>query len=125
MNMGIALVTGGSSGIGAEFARQLAVRGHDVVLVARDRDRLDAVAAELRATGREVEVLVADLAKRADTNRVAKRLADSRKPVDILVNNAGFRATSRLTALDIDEHDRAFAVMQTAPLILANAIAPG
>ncbi|CAN5389895.1 SDR family NAD(P)-dependent oxidoreductase [soil metagenome] len=122
--MGIALVTGGSSGIGAEFARQLAGRGHDIVLVARDQKRLDAMAAELRATGREVEVIVADLASRADTNRVAARLADPAKPVDILVNNAGFRATSRLTSLDIDEHDRAFAVMQSAPLILSNAIAP-
>lgn len=122
--MGIALVTGGSSGIGAEFARQLAARGHDIVLVARDRDRLDAMAAELRATGRAVEVIVADLADRDDTNRVADRLRDTAKPVDILVNNAGFRARSPISDPDIAEHDRAIDVMVRALIVLTGAIGP-
>ncbi|MDP9026783.1 MAG: SDR family NAD(P)-dependent oxidoreductase, partial [Actinomycetota bacterium] len=87
--MGTALVTGGTSGIGAEFARQLADRGHDVVLVARDTGRLDAMAAELRARGREVEIMVADLATPEDTDRVAERLADPAHPIDYFINNAG------------------------------------
>ena len=76
--MGIALVTGGSSGIGAEFARQLAARGHDLVLVARDRERLDAVAGELRATGREVEIIIADLAKREGEHGIRLRTVRDR-----------------------------------------------
>ena len=67
---GVALVTGGTSGIGAAFARALARRGHDIVLVARSQGPLDAMAAELRALGREVETIAADLADRADTARV-------------------------------------------------------
>ena len=125
--MGTALVTGGTSGIGAEFARQLADRGHDIVLVARDTARLDAMATELRARGRgrqtQVEVLVADLADPADTDRVAARLADPAHPIDVFVNNAGFRVTSRLANPDIAEHDRALNVMVRAVLVLGGAAA--
>lgn len=123
--MGIALVTGGSSGIGAEFARQLAARGHDLVLVARDTARLEAMAAELRAGGRTVEVLTADLSKTRDTERVAKRLADRSKPVDILINNAGYGLKTKLLAPDIAEHDAAYAVMVRAVWVLGAAAAAG
>ncbi|HWM35398.1 MAG: SDR family oxidoreductase [Actinomycetota bacterium] len=123
--MGIALVTGGTSGIGAEFARQLAARGHDLILVARDTARLDAMAAELAATGREVEILAADLSSEKDTARVAKRLSDTGKPVDILVNNAGFGGLSKLANPDIAEQDRAYAVMMRAVWMLSAAVVPG
>jgi short-subunit dehydrogenase len=123
--MGTALVTGGTSGIGAEFARQLAARGHDLVLVARDEKRLDAMATEFRALGREVEVLPADLSKARDTDRVAKRLADPKRPVDILINNAGYGLKTRLVHPDIAEHDDAYAVMVRAVWVLAAAVAPG
>ena len=123
--MGIALVTGGTSGIGAEFARQLAARGHDIVLVARDRERLDAMAAELSGTGRAVETFAADLSDVRVTDRVAKRLADTKKPVDILVNNAGYGLKTKLLAPDIAEHDAAYAVMVRAVWVLAAAAAPG
>jgi uncharacterized protein len=84
---GTALVTGASSGIGLEFARQLAARGHDLVLVAPEADLLDQVRAELLAVrDLRVEVVLADLRVRADVERVAERALS----VDVLVNNAGF-----------------------------------
>src|SRR5579875_2746865 len=109
--MATALVTGGTSGIGAAFARELARRGFDLVLVARDEPRLQAEAAAYRKQGRAVEVLVADLADRGAVDRVAARLGDPDRPVEVLVNNAGFSIRSRLTDADTTEHDRAFEVM--------------
>jgi short-subunit dehydrogenase len=121
--MGIALVTGGTSGIGATFARQLAARGDDIVLVARDKTRLDEMAHELRGMGREVEVLAADLSKRADVAKVVKRLEDTTKPIDVLVNNAGFGMHSKLSDADSSVHDVAFEVMVRAVRELGAAAA--
>ncbi len=123
--MPVALVTGGTAGIGAAFARALAARGYDLVLVARTADRLEQSAEELRAGGRSVEVLVADLADRADVDRVAERLRDRARPIDLLVNNAGFGLHSKLADPDIAEHDRALDVMVRALLVLSAAVIPG
>jgi hypothetical protein len=123
--MGVALVTGGTSGIGAAFARNLAARGYDLVLVARSEDRLNSMASELRALGRAVEVLPADLSDRADVARVAARLEDAARPIDMLVNNAGFGVHSKLLDPDVSAHDRAFEVMCRAVLVLSGAAARG
>ena len=117
-----ALITGGTSGIGAAFARALAGRGEDLVLVARDAERLSAAAAELTRTyGVAVETLTADLAERADVDRVIARLVDPAAPVDRLVNNAGFGIRTRLTAEDLDPHLHALDVMVRAVLLLGGA----
>jgi uncharacterized protein len=120
--MATALVTGGTSGIGAAFARALAYRGYDLVLVARDEERLAASAAELtRETGVAVETLSADLAVRADIDRVAERLESTESPIDFLVNNAGFGIHGSLLARDVSIHERALTVMCLAVLVLGGA----
>lgn len=123
--MAVALVTGGTSGIGAEFARQLAHQGYDLVLVARDEARLATTASRLERLGVSVEVLAADLSDRADVDRVAARLEDASRPVDLLVNNAGFGMHVPLTSPDVAAHDRGFEVMCRAVLVLSGAAARG
>ncbi|MBK4346546.1 SDR family NAD(P)-dependent oxidoreductase [Lacisediminihabitans changchengi] len=120
--MATALITGGTSGIGAQFARSLAARGFDLVLVARDSARLDAMAATLHAdSGIQVEVLSADLSKRADVDRVAARLEDAEHPIEYLVNNAGFGVHTKLLDRDTTAHELAFDVMGLAVLLLGGA----
>lgn len=119
--MGRALVTGASAGLGREFAVQLAGRGHDLVLVARDEERLEALAAELRGSGVQVEVLAADLVDREQLHRVAERVADQERPVDLLVNNAGFGLGRRFLSNDVAEEERAVDLMVRAVTVLSHA----
>jgi len=122
---GTALVTGATAGIGLEFAHQLARRGHDLVLVARDRVRLDQVAAELGGTGRTVEVIAADLTDRAQLARVEERLADPDRPVDVLVNNAGFGLKGRFGDHGVDDEQQMLDVLVVAVMRLSHAALRG
>ncbi len=89
--MPTALVTGATAGLGAEFARQLAVEDYHLVLVARDTERLEQIAAELsQRAGAKVEVISADLISDEGCSVVAKRIEDREHPIDLLINNAGF-----------------------------------
>lgn len=120
--MSTALVTGGTSGIGAAFCRTLAARGYNLVLVARDADRLTAMASELtRDHAIGVEILVADLGRRDDVLTVADRVADAERPIDVLVNNAGYGVQTRLLDPDIAAHEYALDVMCRAVMILSGA----
>ncbi len=117
-----ALVTGASAGIGHEFARQLASRGHPLVLVARDAVRLEAVAADLRSTyGVAVDVLPADLNDRAQLGLVEARLADRERPVDLLVNNAGFGLKRRFLDSAVEDEQAMLDVLVGAVMRLSHA----
>lgn len=117
-----ALVTGASAGIGASFARQLAARGVEVVLVARRASRLEEVAAALPG---DAEVLVADLAEPAGRERVRARLVDAQRPVDLLVNNAGLGAYGALASQDEERIRALLDVNVTALVELTRAALPG
>jgi len=120
--MATALITGGTSGIGAAFARALAARGHDLVLVARNADRLSEMSTELK--GRyaiDVETIATDLAVRDEVAGIAERLRSVEQPIDMLINNAGFGIRSRLTDADTTPQEHAIDVMIRAVLILGAA----
>ncbi len=120
--MPIALVTGATAGLGAEFARQLAADGDDLVLVARDSARLDAVAAELsQRYGRQVEVIAADLTTDAGCAAVAARIADVEHPIDVLVNNAGLGTYRRFGDLELADEERQLDLNVRAVLRLSHA----
>lgn len=122
--MGTALITGASAGLGLEFAWQLATARHDLVLVARDAERLERLAGQLHAAaGVHVEVLPADLSDRADVERVAERLRSVEHPVGLLVNNAGFAVHQRFVGGDVAREEAALDVMVRAVLVLAHAAA--
>lgn len=123
--MPTALVTGPTSGIGLAFARQLAATGHDLVLVARDADRLADTAARLQADhGVSTETLPADLATDEGTTAVERRLRDADPPVDLLVNNAGFALRKPFLANDVAVEERMQRILVLAVLRLTHAALP-
>ena len=122
MSSGTALITGASSGIGAIYADRLARRGHDLILVARNRERLDALARRLSYdTGRAIKVIVADLNDKADLAQVEQVLR-SDATIMVLVNNAGIGAVAPLVDSDIDEMERMIDLNVTAVVRLTYAI---
>ncbi|TXS48228.1 SDR family NAD(P)-dependent oxidoreductase [Streptomyces sp. t39] len=121
-----ALVTGASSGLGAEFAAQLAARGHDVILLARSASRLAALAERLTAEhGIRAHVVVQDLAEPDAGRRVAGELADRSLTVDLLVNNAGFGTCGRFEEIaGARDHDQLM-VNVVALVDLTHELLPG
>ncbi|MDO3700248.1 SDR family oxidoreductase [Micromonospora sp. C28SCA-DRY-2] len=121
-----ALVTGASSGLGAEFAAQLAALGHDVILVARSGDRLATLAERLVAEhGVRAHVLVQDLAEPDAARRVADQLATRGLSVDLLVNNAGFGTCGRFEEISgARDHDQLM-VNVVALVDLTHELVPG
>jgi len=123
--LGTALVTGASSGIGAVYADRLAHRGYDLVLVARSKDKLDALAAHITgATGRKVSVVAADLTLDADLRRVEQVISET-PDLTLLVNNAGVGATAPLLQADIGKMTDLITLNVTAPTRLAYKAVPG
>ena len=122
---GAALITGASSGIGALYADRLARRGHDLILVARDEDRLNTLAGRLRAeTGVKVDVIRADLTQRDDILKLEALLRDD-AGVGALVNNAGLAVSEPLVGGDPDRQQTIIDLNITAATRLAIAAATG
>lgn len=126
--MGTALITGATSGLGEEFAWQLAAGGHNVVLVARREAELRALADKIHwVAGVDTEIIVADLALRDDLMRVTARLDaggeesdSSLPPVGLLVNNAGFALGQSFLTNTLEDEEYALDVMVRAVMILAH-----
>jgi len=122
---GVALVTGASSGIGAIYADRLARRGYDLILVARNRERLDGLARRLAdQTGRAIQVVAADLNDKADLARIEDSLRTDAS-ITLLVNNAGVGATGPLLTSDVDKMEDLIDLDVTALMRLTYAAVPG
>lgn len=122
----LSLVTGASSGIGAEFARQLAAGGHDLVLTARRADRMETLATELRERyATHVTVLPHDLADPAAPQMLCDTLEQRGLQVDWLINNAGYGVPGTLDANDWTTHADSLQVLLIAPTELAWRLLPG
>ena len=124
MSLPTVLITGASSGIGTVYAERFARRGHDLVLVARDKGRLNALAERLRATtGVAVDILPADLTQRSDLAIVESRLRDDAR-IGILVNNAGIAQSGGFTEQSADSIEQLLTLNTIALTRLAAAVAP-
>ncbi len=122
----LALITGASAGIGAEFARQLAAGGHDLALTARRGDRLQALADDLNAQhGIECQTISADLADEAGPRRIVETIADSGRSIDMLVNNAGYAIAGQYHLTDWSDQAHFLKVMVEAVCELSHRVLPG
>lgn len=124
LRMPTVLITGASAGLGREFVRQYAEQGHDVVLVARNAERLAQIARETEERyAVRAEILPADLVDRTALERVAERVRSSEQPVDIVVNNAGLGLKTSFTQNHLETEENAFDLMCRAVLVLSHAAA--
>jgi uncharacterized protein len=123
--MPTALVTGPTSGIGAAFARRLATDGYDLILVARDEERLAEAAEQARKAGVQAEVLVADLGTEAGQDAVVARLTDAERSVHLLVNNAGLSLNTPFLRSSSEREAALLALNVHAVMRLTLAALPG
>ena len=124
-NRPLALVTGASSGLGIELARELARHGHDLVLSARRVALMEALAAELRGLGAAVTVIAADLAKPGAAAALADDIARRNLEIDVLVNNAGLGALGRFDRMDLGRISEMLQVNIVALTELTRLMLPG
>ena len=123
--MPTALVTGATAGLGAEFAHELASLGYDLVLVARDVDRLEKIASNLTAEfGVTVEQLPADLVDETELAQVVERVGDASQPLDLLVNNAGIGTYQPFGVASFEIEERQLDLNVKAVMRLAHAAVP-
>ena len=123
--MPTALITGATAGIGESFTRLLAEKGYDLVLVARDKKRLQERAKSLEAKFKiKVEVLQADLSVAIQLAKVEKRLANPNSPIEVLINNAGFGIKDSFLASDIVDEILLIDVLAKAPMQLMHSVLP-
>ena len=121
----LALITGASSGLGACYAKRLAAQGYDLALVARRKQKLDELAAELRSgNGVTVDTLGADLTKDSDRQSVEQYIAGS-DSLALLVNNAGFGTIGRFHEADVERQDQMYRLHVLATARLTHAALPG
>jgi short-subunit dehydrogenase len=121
--VGMAVVTGASSGIGRSYAERLASNGMDVVVVARRLEALNALKRELERGGARVRTIVADLARAEDVQRLGAELATL--PVELLVNNAGVAHYMPFAQLPVERARELVDVNALAPVLLTRAVIPG
>ena len=122
--MGTALITGASSGLGLEIAWELAAEGNDLVLVARNAERLGTIAEQMRQVANiRVEVLVADLSTQAGALTVADRISSASRPIGLLVNNAGFGLGQDFVRGSMERELEGLDTMVRAVLITCHAAA--
>ena len=119
------LLTGASSGIGAALARHCGAAGMKVSLVARSKDKLEKLAAEIADAGGEAAVFARDLTDLAAVDRLAAEAAEALGPIDVLVNNAGMDIIERYTETDVDAAARLLTLNLHAPLRLTRSVLPG
>lgn len=120
-----AVVTGGGRGIGAAVARALSAEGARVVVAARTRDEIDAVANDLRRDGAKAWAIRCDVTRPADIRRLAREAARRLGTLDILVNNAGAASSAPLDRITLKEWQRLLAVNATSTFLVTQAILPG
>src|SRR5947209_404715 len=124
LNGTVALVTGASSGIGDATARRLAEHGASVVAVARRKDRLDTLVAEIEAAGGTALAVEADITDRDQADRAVRSAVDRFGRLDILINNAGLMLLGPITGADVEEWQRMIAINQTGLLYVTHAALP-